>query len=121
MNKMIPLHIENIGATNILNSLKQKSCFPNAIITYQIVLTIPINVASDERNISKLKLLKSYLWSSMLQEKPNRLASIAIGHETLEEVNIESLVDILHLNMLKECHFSSEILNVKLFIDYSIF
>ncbi|XP_019184961.1 PREDICTED: zinc finger MYM-type protein 1-like, partial [Ipomoea nil] len=84
---------ENIGAVSILNSLKQMGCFPNATIAYRILLTIPITVASAERSFSKLKLLKSYLRSSMLQERLNGLALISIENEILEEIDIKSLVD----------------------------
>ncbi|XP_019175777.1 PREDICTED: zinc finger MYM-type protein 1-like, partial [Ipomoea nil] len=72
---------ENIGAVSILNSLKQMSCFPNATIAYRILLTIPITVASAEGSFSKLKLLKSYLRSSMLQERLSGLALISIENE----------------------------------------
>ncbi|XP_031121002.1 uncharacterized protein LOC116024254 [Ipomoea triloba] len=76
---------EKIGPVSILNSLKQMGCFPNATIAYRILLTIPITVASAERSFSKLKLLKSYLRSSMLQERLNELALISIENEILEE------------------------------------
>ncbi|XP_019179619.1 PREDICTED: zinc finger MYM-type protein 1-like [Ipomoea nil] len=84
---------EKIGALSILNSLKQMGCFPNATIAYRILLTIPITVASAEMSFSKLKLLKFYLRSTMLQERLNGLALISIKNEFLEEVDIKSLVD----------------------------
>ncbi|CAH9092340.1 unnamed protein product [Cuscuta europaea] len=84
---------EKMGAIKILNSLKQMSCFPNSFIAYRILLTFPITVASAERSFSKLKLLKSYLRSTMSQEGLNGLTLISIESETLEEIDIESLVD----------------------------
>ncbi|GJR12528.1 zinc finger MYM-type protein 1 [Tanacetum coccineum] len=44
----------------------------------RVLLTIPVTVASAERSFSKLKLLMSYLRSSMSQERLNGLAMIAI-------------------------------------------
>ncbi|CAJ2670771.1 unnamed protein product [Trifolium pratense] len=69
------------------------SCFPNTIIAYRILLTIPVTVASAERSFSKLKLLKSYLRSTMLQERLNGLAMIAIENDLLESIQFEDLVD----------------------------
>jgi hypothetical protein len=48
-------------------------------------LTIPITVASAERSFSKLKLIKSYLKSTMLQEKLNGLTIVSIEKEMLEK------------------------------------
>ncbi|GJX16919.1 zinc finger MYM-type protein 1-like protein [Tanacetum coccineum] len=69
---------ENMGPVDVLTFLKQRDCFPNALIAYRVLLTIPVTVASAERSFSKLKLLKSYLRSSMSQERLNGLAMIAI-------------------------------------------
>jgi hypothetical protein len=52
--------------------------YPNASIAYQIMLTIPVTVASAERSFSKLKLSKSYLRSVMLQDRSNGLAMCRI-------------------------------------------
>uniref|UniRef100_A0A0D3D508 HAT C-terminal dimerisation domain-containing protein n=1 Tax=Brassica oleracea var. oleracea TaxID=109376 RepID=A0A0D3D508_BRAOL len=53
----------------VLNFLKgREECYPNSWIAYQILLTIPVSVATAERSFSKLKLIKSYLRSTMSQE-----------------------------------------------------
>ncbi|KAL9293973.1 putative HAT dimerization domain, ribonuclease H-like superfamily [Arabidopsis thaliana] len=60
---------------------------------YRILLTIPITVASTERSFSKLKLLKSYLRTTMTQDRLNGLALIAIENDLLERIDMESLID----------------------------
>ncbi|XP_020415594.1 uncharacterized protein LOC109948089 [Prunus persica] len=83
----------NTTATAILNFLKRLNCFPNAFIAYRILLTIPVTVASAERSFSKLKLLKSYLRSTMSQERLNGLALISTESELLEKLDYEHLID----------------------------
>jgi hypothetical protein len=84
---------KKIGPIDILKFLKGMNYFPNTFIAYRILLTIPVTVASAERSFSKLKLLKSYLRSTMLQERLNGLALIAIENDLLENIQYEELVD----------------------------
>jgi hypothetical protein len=67
--------------------------FPNALIAYRILLTISVTVASTERSFSKLKLLKSYLCSTMTQERLNGLATIAIENDVLEKIKYEDIIE----------------------------
>ena len=78
---------------DILKRLKEFGYFPNATIAYILLLTIPVTVASAERSFSKLKLLKSYLRSTMSQERLSGLAMIAIENGILEDINCEELIN----------------------------
>lgn len=91
LSDILPNYI--VTATDILKFLKDLDCFPNTLIAYRILLTIPVTVASAERSFSKLKLLKSYMRSSMLQDRLNVLAMIAIENDILKNVEYEDLVD----------------------------
>ncbi|GJZ55028.1 zinc finger MYM-type protein 1 [Tanacetum coccineum] len=84
---------KNLGPVDILNFLKERDVFPNAMIAYRVLLTIPVTVASAERSFSKLKLLKSYLRSTMSQERLNGLALIAIENEQLDNIDYEDLMN----------------------------
>ena len=59
----------------------------------RVILTIPVTVASSEQNFSKLKLLKSYLRSTMTQERLNDLAMIAFESDMLEKIDYESIIE----------------------------
>ncbi|CAN1168171.1 Zinc finger MYM-type protein 1 [Linum perenne] len=84
---------EILHPLEILNYLKRVDCFPNAFIVYRILLTILVTVATAERSFSKLKLLKSYMRSTMSQERLNGLAMVAIENNYLEDIKIEELIE----------------------------
>ncbi|XP_019191580.1 PREDICTED: zinc finger MYM-type protein 1-like [Ipomoea nil] len=84
---------EKLGPIEILKDLELFDCYPNAVIAYRILLTIPVTVASAERSFSKLKLLKFYLCSTMSQERLNGLAMISIENDLLDKVDYEELID----------------------------
>nr|GEW37466.1 zinc finger MYM-type protein 1 [Tanacetum cinerariifolium] len=87
------LSTENMKPIDVLNFLNHDDCYPNEIITDRVLLTIPVTMASAERSFSKLKLIKSYLRSSMSQEMLNGLALIAIENDILESVDYEDLIN----------------------------
>ena len=66
--------------------------YPNASIAYIILLTIPVTVASIKKSFSKLKLLKSYLRSTMSQERLNGLAILSIEQDLLENIEYKNLI-----------------------------
>ena len=59
--------------------------FPNTCIAYRILLTILITIAFAKRSFSKLKLIKSYLRSTISQEKLSGLAILSIENEMLKK------------------------------------
>ena len=63
------LQIKEYTPIDILNYIKRLDSFPNTCIAYRILLTIHVTVASAERSFSKLKLIKSYLRSTIFQER----------------------------------------------------
>jgi len=86
------VQIDENTPINVLNYLKRLDSFPNAYIAYRILLTIPITVASAKRSFSKLKLIKSYLRSTMSQERLSGLAILSIEKEMLEELKYKNLI-----------------------------
>ncbi|KAA3480784.1 zinc finger MYM-type protein 1-like [Gossypium australe] len=65
-------------------------------------LTVLMTVASAERSISKLKLIKTYLRSSMSQERLNGLTILSIENDFWKKFILMLLLMILHLRMLVE-------------------
>ncbi|XP_013614845.1 PREDICTED: uncharacterized protein LOC106321072 [Brassica oleracea var. oleracea] len=81
-------------AAGILEFLKRReSCYPNTWTAYRIMMTIPVSVASAERSFSKLKLIKSYLRSSMSQERLNGLSMLSIERDMAEKLDYTNLMN----------------------------
>lgn len=70
----------------------RSTAFPNLFIALRIFLTIPVTVASGERSFSKLKLIKTYLRSSIQQERLNSLAIISIESDISRSLNLDKII-----------------------------
>ena len=86
------LQINENSSINVLNYIKRLASFPNACIAFKILLTIHVTVASAERSFSKLKLIKSYLRSTMSEERLNGLAILSIEKGMLAELECKKLI-----------------------------
>ncbi|KAK4875840.1 hypothetical protein RN001_012262 [Aquatica leii] len=77
---------------NYLCQNKLESGFLNLFVALRMLLTLPISVASAERSFSKLKLIKTYLRSSMSQERLVGLATISIEKRIAYQIGINELI-----------------------------
>ncbi|KAM0003399.1 putative HAT dimerization domain-containing protein [Helianthus debilis subsp. tardiflorus] len=88
----LPRHIDN--PFDVSDYIFQRSTtYHYAINAYKVLLTILVTVASAERSFSKLKLLKTYLRSTMSQERLNGLATISIESEILDTMDYKELIE----------------------------
>ncbi|XP_028085424.1 zinc finger MYM-type protein 1-like [Camellia sinensis] len=95
----------------VLNYLKTTDgCFPNAWIVYRILLTIAVTVASEKRSFSKLKLIKSYLWSTMSQERLNGLALLSIEKDMVDKFDYARFIS----DFAAKNHLSRQILQPRI-------
>ena len=74
-----------------LPSNNRFTALPNVSIALRISLTMPITVASGERSFSKLKLIKTYLWSTISQENLNNLAMLSIENDIIKTIDFEMI------------------------------
>ncbi|XP_022873874.1 uncharacterized protein LOC111392707 [Olea europaea var. sylvestris] len=89
------LQSEATRAIEVLQYLKRLNVyFSNAYIAYKILLIIPVTVTSIEKGFSKLKLIKTYLRSTMSQERLNGLTMLSIEKEMVKQLNYSDLIDI---------------------------
>jgi hypothetical protein len=82
-----------MSAPKILQFVIDADCYPNVSVAYQILLTMPLTVASAKRSFSKLKLIKKYLRSTMLQERLNGLAICSIEMMILESIELDIILN----------------------------
>ena len=64
-----------------------------SLVALRIMLTIPLTSAGAERSFSKLKLIKTYLRSTMSQQRLTELATICIEKELSEQLDYEEIIN----------------------------
>jgi len=82
------LPTETMNPLDNLKFVKLADCYPNVAISYRVLTTVSVTVASAERSFSKLKLIKTYLRSLMSQDRLNGLASLSIEKEMLKNIDV---------------------------------
>ena len=82
------------------------SSFPQLLKLLILFLTIPVTVATAERSFSKLKIIKSYLRSSMSQERLDGLAMLAIEKSAITpDIEERIIKDFLQRNARRRTRF----------------
>ncbi|XP_074355343.1 uncharacterized protein LOC141695003 [Apium graveolens] len=82
-----------INVLNYLSSSSRQINYPNAWIAYRIVVTIPVTVVEAERTFSRLKLIKSYLRSSMSEDRLNGFALLSIESELESSLDYSKIIE----------------------------
>ncbi|KAJ8270431.1 hypothetical protein GJAV_G00114530 [Gymnothorax javanicus] len=67
--------------------------YPKFWTALRIALTLPVTVAQAERSFSKLKLIKSYLRSTMSRVRLTGLGVISINHSVGEQISYDDIID----------------------------
>ena len=71
-----------------------KRClYPHLAKAYQLALTAPVSVASNERSFSRLKLLRSNLRSNMSDDRLDTLMIIACESDVTDKIDVGKLAD----------------------------
>lgn len=86
---------KRLGPKDVLNFLcinHLTANYPNTCVALRILLTLPVSVASGERSFSKLKLIKTYLRTTMSQERLVGLATLSIEKEVANTLDLKEQV-----------------------------
>ena len=82
-----------------------KTSFPCLFILLKIYLTSPNASVTSERGFSCLKRVKTYLRSTMLQERLSSLAILNFESEFIRLINIEDIIDSFASNKNRKFAF----------------
>lgn len=88
--------VEKLTINNVLKFMIANdmcSIYPNLSTLYHIFLTLPITSAVAERSFSRLKQIKSYLRSTMGEDRLSGLALLSIERELATEVDYNKVID----------------------------
>ena len=75
-------------------SSKFKSAFPLTNNAYRQLLTAPVTDAKDERSFSRLKLIKTYLRTTMNNNRLEALLLLSYGKDLTDSVNISKVAKL---------------------------
>ena len=67
--------------------------YPNFWIALRITCPLPVTAASAERSFSKLNLTKTYLRSTMAQERLSGLAIISANNKTGDKITYNDVIN----------------------------
>ena len=75
-----------------LSLIPHKDAFPTLLKLVRITLTIAVSTATCEHSFSTLKLVKSYLRSTMGEQRLADLGSLSIEKEISKSINIDDVI-----------------------------
>jgi len=81
------------GILKFIVSFGGNDVFPNLKVGLQILLTVPISVAGCERSFSKMKLIMTYLRSTMMESRLTNLAILSIEIETDDQDDFTKVIE----------------------------
>ena len=87
--------IQHVCPQNDLRAAAKMMCgqwqrYPNLQV-YQLALTVPITVASNERSFSRLKLVKSYLRTTMTDHRLDDIMIITCESDIADKLELDAL------------------------------
>ncbi|XP_065659040.1 uncharacterized protein LOC136083564 [Hydra vulgaris] len=78
---------------NYIYKEELQETYPNLVIALRIILTLPVTVASAQRSFSKLKLIKTFHRSTMVNERLSSLAMLSIENEVARTLSYEGIIN----------------------------
>lgn len=87
-------NVEDIVSFIISHCESTKDIIPEVIKLLKIVLTIPVSTCTAERSFSALRRIKTYLRSTMTQQRLNDHMVVHVNREIADDLDLEEITDI---------------------------
>ena len=68
-------------------------------------MTLPVTVASPERSLSKLNIIKNFMRSTMTQKRLNELAILSIESEVTRQIEFTDIIDMFAMKKARKWAF----------------
>jgi len=91
--RRVGVDVTPLGMLKFIVSFDGNYVFSNLKVGLQILLTVSISVAGCKRSFSKMKLIMTYLRSTMTEGRLTNLAILSIERETVEQVDFTKLIE----------------------------
>ena len=93
----IELGIENLKLSDLTKKFVELDCkkvFPQIYNVFSLYLSIPVSSATAERSFSCLKRTKTWLRSTISQDRLSALAVLNIEADYISKIDIENVINI---------------------------
>lgn len=88
----------------VLKSVVQKEAFPNVYLLLHTALSIPISSATCERSFSCMRRIKTYIRSTMIQDRFTDLAILNIERDLSNKINKDNILKIFKIQGSRRIH-----------------
>ncbi|KAI7805558.1 hypothetical protein IRJ41_010973 [Triplophysa rosa] len=92
-SRILKGHKKAIDKLNFILQENLDKVFPNLTVALRVFLTMPLTVASAERSFSKLKLIKTYLRSTMNNDRLSQLAIVSIENSLARSTSFDEILE----------------------------
>ena len=85
--------VKDLANMLIIENHPLLSSFSDVYTAFMLFMTLPVTVATAERSFSKLKLIKTYLRNTMVQDRLSGLTLLSIENTQARAVDVTKIID----------------------------
>ena len=82
-----------LDVLKLLNQRQLTFAYPNVTCLYKLCLTLPVTTATTERSFSKLKIVKTALRSTTIENRLSALLLLSIKRDLIDQVDFDKVID----------------------------
>jgi hypothetical protein len=106
LSSVIPSHISDTrDMFKFIVQRKLSEVYPDLFILLKIIMTVPATTASAERGFSRLKLIKTYLRTTMAQGRLMGMAILSIDNDVASVLDYSEVLGSFSSRKSRERYF----------------